>query len=157
MRTRLAALAALLLLACSGLDQRSPDISIGNGWTREIAPGQSAAAVYVTIVNRGEGGDRLVDADAPTAGAATLHSSSSSGGVARMRAIEDGVEIPAHSTIELEPGGIHIMLTGLKGRLSAGQTLNLRLGFARSGRRSIAVRVVPAAADNVHAEHEMTM
>lgn len=139
-----AALAALLLLSCGGRDPRPADVMITNGWARETAPGQAAAAVYLTIVNRGEGADRLVDVQSPPA-TASLHSSSSAGGVARMRPLDGGLEIPARSTVELEPGGTHIMLTGLQSPLRAGQTAPLSLGFARSGRRPLAVRVVPPA------------
>src|SRR5687768_8454901 len=108
MRTLTVALAALLLQSCGAADGRAPDISVGNGWTRETAPGQ-AAAVYVTIVNRGDGGDRLIEVEAP-AGAATLHSSSSRDGVARMRAVAGGLPVPARSSVELKPGGTHVML-----------------------------------------------
>ena len=144
-----------LLVACGPRDAGAPDISVGDGWTREIAPGQTAAAAYVTVTNRGAGEDRLVDVAASIATAATLHSSSSEGGVARMRAITGGVAIPARSTVDLKPGGTHIMLTGLKQPLRAGQTVELILGFAKSGRRPVAVRVVPAAGVGDH--HGMSM
>ncbi len=137
-------MAALVLLSCDA--ERAPDIAIGNGWTRETAPGQ-AAAVYLTVTNRGDGDDRLVDARSSAAVAAILHSSTSAGGIARMRPLEGGFEVPARERVELKPGGTHIMLTGLNKPLNAGQTVDLALGFARSGRRQIAVRVVPAAAD----------
>ena len=155
MAQRIAGIAGLLLLSCGAPDQRAPDIAIGHGWARETAPGQSAAAVYLTVTNRGDGDDRLAEVEAPRAAAASLHSSSSAGGVARMRALDDGLEIPARSSVELKPGGTHIMLTGLRQPLKAGQTVDLKLGFARSGQRPIAVRVVPAgsAAD----EHGMSM
>ena len=127
--------------------QGAPDIAIGDGWARETAPGQAAAAVYLTVANRGNGDDRLVDARSSVARAAVLHSSASAGGVARMRPIEGGLEIPARGRVELKPGATHIMLTGLEEPLSAGQTIDLALNFARSGRRPVAVRVVPAAAE----------
>jgi periplasmic copper chaperone A len=144
-----------MLLSGCGPDPRAPEIAISHGWTREIAPGQTSAAVYVTIANRGDGADRLVDVNASAGAAATPHSSSNVGGVARMRAIEGGIEVPAHATVELKPGGTHIMMTGLKQRLSAGQTVDLNLRFARSGQRPIAIRVVPA--DDAPAEHGMIM
>lgn len=146
MAQRIAGIAGLLLLSCGATDERAPDIAIGHGWTREMAPGQSAAAVYLTVTNQGDGDDRLAGAEVPGAAAASLHSSSSAGGVARMRALEDGLEIPAHSSVELKPGGTHIMLTGLQQPLEAGQTVDLNLGFARSGPRPVVIRVVPATA-----------
>ncbi len=117
---------------------------------REVAPGQATAAVYLTVTNTGDGSDRLVEVTAPVAATAALHSSSHSGGVARMRAIEDGVDVPARSTVELKPGGTHIMLNGLKEPPRPGETFGMSLRFARSGHRSVAVRVVPATADSAH-------
>ena len=134
---------ALALLSCSAPDQRPADISVSNGWTREVAPGQSAAAIYLTIANKGQGSDRVVDVES-TLGDASLHATSSTGGVARMRPLKEGIAIAPRSTVEFKPGGTHIMLTGLKQRPTAGQTIDLTLGFERSGKWPIAIRVESA-------------
>lgn len=155
-RGLIASASALALLSCSSPNPRPADIAVSNGWTREIAPGQSAAAVYLTITNKGDGGDRLVDVEAGQ-GDATLHTTSSADGVARMRPIEGGLEIGPRSKVELKPGGTHIMLTGLKQRLHAGGTLELALGFERSGKRPIAIRNVPAGGADSHSAHGMRM
>jgi len=147
-------LAALLLLSCSGGGE--PEISAVDGWTREVAPGQSTAVAYVVISNGGEGSDKLIGAESPVAAEATLHSSSSAGGVARMRRIVDAVVIPGHSRIAFKPGGNHIMLTGLKRTPRAGETAELTLIFELSGRREIAMRVLPATAADGHS-HGMKM
>jgi copper(I)-binding protein len=115
------------------------------------------AAVYLTITNRGEGEDRLLDAHSADAGAATLHDSTSVAGIARMRPIEGGIPLPAKSTVELKPAGMHIMLTGLKRGLSAGQSVGLELRFARSGRRSVPIRVVTATGGDDPMGHGMQM
>jgi copper(I)-binding protein len=145
-RTFMAGAVALALLSCSGPDQRPADIVVSNGWTREIAPGQSAAAVYLTIANKGQGGDRLVNAESAL-GEASLHTTSNADGVARMRAVEDGIEIAPRSTVELKPGGTHIMLTGIQRRFAVGEAIDMTLRFERSGRRAVTVRVMNAGAD----------
>jgi copper(I)-binding protein len=61
-----------------------------------------------------------------------------------MRPVTDGLAIAPRSTVQLKPGGTHIMLTGLRQRLSAGDTIALTLSFERSGNRPIAIRVLPA-------------
>ena len=137
---------ALALLSCSAPHQRPADIIVSNGWTREIAPGQSAAAVYLIIANKGEGSDRLLNVESAL-GEASLHSTSSAEGVARMRPLKDGVEIAPGSIVELRPGGTHIMLTGIQRRIAAGQSIELTLSFERSGKRPITVPVVSAGAD----------
>ena len=150
-RTFLAGAMALALPACSA--QPPAAIAVSEAWTREIAPGQGAAAIYLTIANTGEGGDVLETVESPQ-GTASLHSSSSEGGVARMRPL-DALPIAGGETVKLEPGGTHIMLTGRTDRPSAGQSIRLTLGFEKSGKRPVAVRVVPAAAGNPHSGHGM--
>ena len=145
---------AVALLSCSAPEQPA-DIAVSDGWSREIAPGQSAAAVYLTIANSGAGSDRLVQVESAQ-GDAALHETSSSGGAARMRALEDGLEILPGSRVELRPGGAHIMVTGLKQRPAPGETFGLTLGFERSGKRPVAIRVVPAGGE-AHAGHGMSM
>ena len=51
-----------------------------------------------------------------------LHASESSGGISRMRAMGSGLAIPAGATVELKPGGSHVMITGLGGAASARAT-----------------------------------
>jgi copper(I)-binding protein len=132
-----AVLAALLLVSCKA-SSPSPAITIDSARARATAPGQSATAAYFTITNTG-GGDRLVGISSRT-GRASLHSTSIDGGVMRMRQL-DALDIPAKSTIALEPGAIHVMITGLRQPLAAGQQLPLELTFKRSGRRVIIATV----------------
>jgi copper(I)-binding protein len=140
-------------LSCSGNEQPA-EIAVSDSWTREIAPGQSAAAVYLKIANSGAGSDRLIGVEAGQ-GEASLHSTTSSGGVSRMRPLEGGIEIAPRSTVELKPGGTHIMLTGLATRPAAGQSIGLTLRFERSGEQPVSIRVVPAASGDGHAGHGM--
>ena len=138
--------AALLLLATCGPHDQPPDIAVEQAWARGTVPGQTSGAAYFTILNRGRGDDRLVEASSPAAGAASLHSSSSAGGVARMRPIEDGVMIAGGRSVAFKPGGHHVMLRGLRRPLAAGTTALLRLRFERSGERQVELRIVDAAA-----------
>ena len=135
------ALAAMLLAACG-----APDITVSDAWARATAPGQSAAAAYLTIANQG-GADRLLSVSSPAAAGAALHSSSTSGGIARMRPLADGIAIPANATVRLEPTGSHVMLTGVGNPLGPGGQLVLTLRFEQSGSIDIPVRIVEGAAD----------
>jgi copper(I)-binding protein len=139
------ALAALLLLSCAPKRTDPPQISISGAWSRATAAGQSTAAVYLSIANKGGGDDKLLNASTPI-GQATLHSSTMDGGVMRMRPLE-GLDIPAQSTVPLKPGGTHIMVTGVKQPLVAGSSFPLALHFERSGKRTVTVSVRPATAE----------
>jgi copper(I)-binding protein len=66
-------------------------------------------------------------------------------GVMRMRAVE-AVEVPAHGQVALEPGGLHVMLIGLKAPLEEGGSFPLKLVFANAGE----VEVVATIEDIAH-------
>jgi len=68
------------------------------------------------------------------------------GNVMRMRAVA-AVEIPAHATTALKPGGYHVMLMDLKQPLVVGQTIPLSLTFAKAGRIDVTARVEPPESD----------
>ncbi|HEU5068050.1 MAG TPA: copper chaperone PCu(A)C, partial [Sphingomicrobium sp.] len=121
------ALAALLLVSCAPKRTDPPQISISGAWSRATAAGQSTAAVYLGIANKGGGDDKLLNASTPI-GQATLHSSTMDGGVMRMRPLES-LDIPAQSMVQLKPGGTHIMVTGVKQPLIAGSSFPLALHF----------------------------
>lgn len=108
---------------------------------RATAPGQSSAAVYLTIANSGSAADRLTRIDTPAAASADLHTMSMAGSVMKMRAV-DGLALAPASTVAMAPGdGYHIMLTGLRQPLVAGQTIPLTLTFKKAGVVKAVVRI----------------
>ena len=134
--------AAMLLASCG--QSGSPNIQIANAWARETVAGQSSTAAYLTLTNTGSGDDRLDSVAAAPPAVASLHSSGNSEGVTRMRELGSGLAVPAGSTVELKPGGTHIMIMGLGAPLRTGEILKLRLRFEKSGEKPVDVRVVPA-------------
>lgn len=135
-------LAGLLLASCS--KSGPPDLQIADPWARETVAGQTSTAAYMKISNRGSGDDRLVGVAAAAPAKAMLHATESSDGVSRMREMGSGLAIPAGTSVELKPGGSHIMITGLAAPLAEGSTLDLRLKFEKSGERAVAVQVASA-------------
>lgn len=131
-----AAFAALALASCDKAPP--PSISVENAWARTTLPGQSASAAYFTIRNTG-GADRLLSVSIAD-GTATLHSTSMDGGVMRMRPL-GGLDVPANSTVELKPGGTHVMLMGLRAPLMEGKDLPMTLKFAKSGDRRVSAEI----------------
>lgn len=135
-------LAAFLLASCS--KSGPPDLQIADAWARETVAGQTSTTAYMTISNHGRGDDRLVGVAAPEPAKAMLHATETSGGVSRMREMGSGLAIPAGTSVELKPGGSHIMITGLAAPLPEGSTLDLRLQFEKSGEHAVAVQVASA-------------
>jgi copper(I)-binding protein len=129
-------LAALLLASCS--QTGDPAIAVEDAWARATLPAQASSAVYFTIRNTG-GADRLLSVSS-TAATASLHSASMDNGVMRMRPLES-LDIPANSTVELKPGGAHVMLTDVAQPLTDGMTVPLDLSFERAGERHVVATV----------------
>jgi copper(I)-binding protein len=98
-------------------------------------------AVYLNLKNNGNAGDRLVGAETDIAEAAELHETRlDENDVMRMRPLEE-VELPAGGSATLQPGGMHIMLLGLKQSLVRGDKIKLTLNFAQAEPQTIEVEV----------------
>ena len=109
-------------------------IAIRRPWIRPVPPGVPAGAAYVTLVNAGGTADRILGGSTPVAEHLEIHQMALSHGIMTMRAAAGGLAIPPHATVVLEPGGFHIMLTGLQGPLRAGERVPVTLVFQRAGR-----------------------
>ena len=95
-------------------------------------------------------GARLVAVASPVAGVAEVHEMKMDGGVMSMRAVNGGLELPAGKTVELKPGGYHVMLMDLKAALPKDSTVPLTLVFRDAKgvetRLELKVPVAPAPA-----------
>jgi len=142
----LAAAALALLAACSrpAGEVGDPDIQVVHAWARPTVAGQGGTAAYMRIANFGSGEDRLLAVTAEAPAKASLHETSNEGGIARMRPVAGGLAIPKRQVVSLEPGGAHIMVTGLADPLEPGERLKLRLRFERSGNKPVEATVVGA-------------
>jgi copper(I)-binding protein len=98
-------------------------------------------AAYLTIESTGATDDRLVAAKTDVARTAEIHEMRNEGNVMKMVPLADGLAIPAGSSVELKPGGYHIMLIGLTGDLKAGESFDLTLTFEQAGDVKIKVPV----------------
>jgi copper(I)-binding protein/predicted aconitase with swiveling domain len=133
MRRLIAFPAAIAVAACVQSGAVLADgVSISDGWARaSIGEGANSAA-YMTLSVEGETPDRLVAAATPLAARAELHNHIMEDGVARMRPVE-AIEVKPGEPTVLEPGGLHVMLMGLKEQLEPGDELPLTLTFEQVG------------------------
>jgi periplasmic copper chaperone A len=144
--------AGLAWLGAAGAAE--PSIHIVDAWARATPPGVENGAVYCEIQNRGRA-DKLLGARSSAARGAEIHASVSENGVVEMRRIE-ALAVGAGASVELEPGGTHVMLVGLAAPLVPGAKLALTLVFEAAGEIAVEVPVVDArAAPAAHGhEHE---
>lgn len=116
------------------------DIRLETAWARASIGTSRPAAAYLTIVNVGTKRDRLVRVETPVADKAEIHETVMTDGVMKMRPAGI-IDIPAGGRVRLAPGGLHIMLMGLRAPLKKGGTVRLTLLFERNGRGTITARI----------------
>lgn len=123
-----------------GIALASPRIVVEEGWVRVVPPVSKMSAAFMVIRNEGDESDYLVGARSEVAKVVEIHRTFMEDGVMKMRKLER-VPVPAGGSVELKPGGIHVMLIGLKKTLKSGQTVEITLIFKKSGEVSIEVPV----------------
>ena len=127
MKKRLAMLA--VVLACGAQAQTT----VKEAWVRGTVAQQKATGMFAQISSAA--GGRLVAVASPVAGVAEIHEMAMDGSVMRMRAVP-ALELPAGKTVELKPGGYHVMLMDLKQQVKAGESVPLTLVFEnKAGQR----------------------
>ncbi len=145
-RLIISGLLAFALLGNASAQASQNDLAISNAWSRATPSATANAAVYFTVTDKGDP-DTLTGASTPVAATARLHESKSVDGVMQMRPV-DSLAVDKDHPITLAPGGYHLMLTGMKQQLKAGDTFPLTLTFAHAGPISTTVKVGKAGAKN---------
>jgi len=136
-RQRLALpLAACLLWAGSALaiDYTLGPLVIGQPWAHATAATAPGGAAYLTIRNTGTTPDRLIAARSAASGLVQMHEMKMDGDVMRMRELDNGIEIPAGGTVTLAPGGLHLMMMGLKEPMLKDSKVPMTLTFEKAGK-----------------------
>ena len=103
------------------IEERKTTLEISDAWARKSMLPNNNSAAYMKINNPTDQQITIIGASASTiANNVELHKSFvDEKGISRMTSV-DKIVVPAQSTIELEPGGLHIMLFDLKRSLSVG-------------------------------------
>ncbi len=111
-------------------DYKAGDLQIGHPWARPTAG--KVGGAFMAIANTGSQPDRLLGATTSAAEKVELHQTIRDGDIMRMRPV-DAIPVAPGEPVALKPGGLHIMLIGLKAPLKVGDTIPLILRFERAG------------------------
>lgn len=134
-------LAALALLTLTAAAQ-AQSLKVQDAWVRATVPQQQATGAFMQL-SSAQGG-KLVELRSPAAKVVEVHEMSMENNVMKMRALPF-LELPAGQSVELKPGGYHIMLMGLNGQVKAGESVPLTLVFeGRDGKRETLELKAPA-------------
>ncbi|WP_108502648.1 copper chaperone PCu(A)C [Paracoccus indicus] len=109
------------------------DLTIASPYSRATLPNAPVAGGFLTITNDGATNDRLIAAASDAAGHMEIHEMAMNGDVMIMRELVDGLPVPAGETVELQPGGYHLMFMELQQPLLAGETVEVTLTFESAG------------------------
>jgi copper(I)-binding protein len=109
-------------------------VEVKDAWARPALQGQSATGAFMTLTARD--GARLVGAASPVAGVVEIHEMVMEGSVMKMRAI-GGLDLAPGRSVELKPGGYHVMLMDLKRPLKAGERVPVELRFEMRDKRMV--------------------
>ena len=125
-------------------------IKVEEAWSRATPPGAKIASGYLTVRNAGAA-DRLVSASSPAAERVETHVTIRDGDISRMREVK-GYDVPAKGTLELKPGGAHLMLVNIKAPFKEGTTVPLTLKFEKAGevKTELMVRPLTGGAQHSH-------
>jgi len=155
--------ATLALLASAPLPQAQQPapatMEVAEAWSRATPAAAPVGAGYLALTNRGAEADRLIGGSTEVAARIEVHEMRMDNGVMKMRELQGGLEVKPGATMELKPGGYHLMLVGLKRALKEGERFKAQLDFARGGKAEVEFVVqgmgasMPPAAGAMHQHH----
>lgn len=140
--------------AAAATTVKAGDLTIETPWLRATPNGAKVAGGYVRITNTGSAPDTLTGATVPFAKSSDIHSMSMEGGVMKMAPVTGGLTIKPGETVELKPGGYHLMFEDLTGAPKAGETVAGTLTFQRAGAVPVTFTVAPIGAGAPGGQHQ---
>ncbi len=126
--------------------------TVKDPWVRGTVASQKASGAFMHITSAG--GGKLVAASSPVAGVVEVHEMAMEGNVMKMRAVP-ALELPAGKTVELKPGGYHVMLMDLKQQLKPGEAVALTLTIENKDGKRESVEVKAAVKPLATPGHDM--
>jgi copper(I)-binding protein len=136
---RIAACLLVAALAAGGALPAAAQVAVADPWVRGTVAGQTATGLFMEL--RSPTATTLVAVASPLAAVVEVHEMKMEGGVMRMGALPR-LPLPAGKPVQLQPGGYHVMLMGLKQPLKQGDVVPVTLTFqdARGDRQTVEVR-----------------
>ena len=116
------------------------EVEVNHPYARAVPPGQPNSAAFMMLKNHSSDAIALTSAESSVAKAVELHTHTQADGVMIMRRISE-IDIAANTTVELKPGGHHIMLIGLNRNLAIDETIDLKLNFNDGSSQQLEVKV----------------
>jgi copper(I)-binding protein len=104
-------------------------VQVKNAWVREPPGGHPITGAYMEIVNRSSVICEIIGVSSEKVGRVEIHSMEYDDEMMRMRKV-DSLMLRPEEEINLQPGGLHLMLMDIADVLKAGDSLPLMLHFS---------------------------
>lgn len=115
--------AACLFTAAAGAHAQ---VTVQEPWIRATVAQQKATGAFMRLTAAQD--SKLVAVSTPLTAVAEVHEMAVQDHVMKMRQVQ-ALPLPAGKTVELRPGGYHLMLMDLTQQVKEGQTVPLTLTF----------------------------
>ena len=122
--------------------QKQSALRIEHVWSRATPVSANVGAGYLRITNTGPTPDRLLSGKSDMANRIEVHEMAMDGSIMTMRQLADGLTVQPGQSVELKPGGFHLMLMGLKDPLKEGTSFSATLKFEKAGDVPVTFTVV---------------
>ena len=150
--------ALILIVALMTGHAFAQSVDVKDAWARATVQGQKATGAFMTLTSKAD--TTLVGVSSAVAAVAQVHEMKMDGSVMQMRALTEGLRLPAGKAVELKPGSFHVMLMDLKLPLQKDTTIPVTLRFkdAKGAESSLDIKVpvaqtAPAGKEHQHGDH----
>ena len=126
-------LAMLSMQSISADEYRLGHLQITDPYTRTTPPMAAVAGGFMTVTNNGTESDTFLGGSAGFVEAVEIHEMSMVDGIMKMRRLESGLQIAPNETVELKPGGYHLMLIKPSEPMKEGDKHKITLSFKQAG------------------------
>jgi copper(I)-binding protein len=119
-------LCSAMMFFSAGLLAQESTVVAQNAWARPPAPSRDMTGLFLVLENHSAQKRAVVGGSSDAADKVELHEMKNEGGMMRMSPVSQ-IDVPANGKTELKPGGLHVMLFGLKGKPVEGDTFVVTL------------------------------
>jgi len=130
------------------------NLEIKHPWAKATVAGQPVAGGFLSVVNSGSEADRLVKITSDVSGNIQLHDMKVENGVMKMGEVPGGIEVAPGATVELKPGGLHVMFMDIKAPFKEGETVKAVLTFEKAGDVAVEFKIDAAKGADTHKKHQ---
>ncbi len=134
----------LTFLACLAAGQGArahQSLTLVQAYAFETTAGMANGAAYISVENLGSTVADLVGVASEVAEVTQVHTHVQHGDLRRMVALDLPLPLAPGQRLTMEPGGIHVMLLGLKAPLEVGDRVQIALDFEGRHARDFEVMV----------------